>query len=130
MRLVISEPTQVILDQKGVIRIVVESQQGSFGILPARRDCVACLVPGVLLFETDGGEQFVAVDEGLLVKTGDEVTVSVRNGAVARELGTVHEIVKGQLSALSEQEAKLRSLLAKLEGDFVRQLMEFTTHGK
>ena len=63
-----------------MLRIVVETHEGSFGLLPYRLDCVAALVPGILVYETEAeGEVYLAVDEGLLVKTGLEVLVSVRN---------------------------------------------------
>ena len=52
-------------------RIVAETREGSFGLLPHRLDCVAALAPGILIYETEAeGEVFVAVDEGVLVKTG------------------------------------------------------------
>ena len=130
MNLKVSIPSAVILEKTEVIRIVAESTNGFFGLLPSRLDCTACLVSGILLFETkQGGERFVAVDEGVLVKTGPNVHVSVRNAEVALELGTVHQIIKEQILKRSEQEKRMRSMLAKLQSDFVRNLMEFSRHG-
>jgi len=130
MKLKISIPTEVILDKTGVVRMVVETASGSLGILPLRLDCIACLVPGVLLFETkDEGERFIAVDEGILVKTGSDVNVSVKYAVIAKELGTIEKIVKEQFLMQSEQEKKIRSMLAKLESDFIKNLMEFSRHG-
>ncbi len=130
MNLKISIPTAVILEKTGVVRLVAETINGSLGILPLRLDCVACLIPGILLFETqDEGERFVAVDEGLLTKTGPDVNVSVKNAVIAHELGTVKQIVREQFLVRSEQEIKIRTMLAKLESDFIRNLMEFTRHG-
>lgn len=130
MNLKISIPSEVVLEKTGVVRIVAESPNGFFGLLPARLDCTACLVPGILLFETqEEGERFVAVDEGLLVKVGPNVHVSVRNAVIANELGTIQQIIKDQILARSEQEKRMRSMLAKLESDFIRNLMEFSRHG-
>jgi F-type H+-transporting ATPase subunit epsilon len=130
MNLKISIPSEVILEKTGVIRIVAESPNGFFGLLPLRLDCTACLVPGVLLFETEKeGERFVAVDEGLLVKVGPDVHVSVRNAVIANELGTIKKIIQDRILAQSEQEKRIRSMLAKLESDFIRNLMEFSRHG-
>jgi len=62
-----------------VSRVVAETRAGSFGLLPRRLDCVAALTPGILVFETGAeGESYVAVDEGVLIKTGPNVIVSVR----------------------------------------------------
>ena len=130
MKLKISIPTDVILEKTGVVRMIVETASGSLGILPLRLDCVACLVPGVLLFETkEEGERFIAVDEGILTKTGSDVNVSVKTAVIANELGTIEQIVREQLLVRSEQEKKIRSILAKLESDFIRNLMEFSRHG-
>jgi F-type H+-transporting ATPase subunit epsilon len=130
MNLKISIPSEVLLEKTGVTRIVAETPNGCFGLLPSRLDCTACLVPGVLLFETpQDGERFVAVDEGVLVKVGSDVHVSVRNAVIANELGTVKKIIDDQILAKSEEEKRIRSMLAKLESDFVKNLMEFSRHG-
>ncbi len=130
MNLKVSIPTEVILEKTGVVRMVVETASGSMGLLPLRLDCIACLIPGVLLFETkEEGERFIAVDEGILAKTGSDVLVSVRNAVIANELGTIKQIVREQFLVRSEQQKKIRSLLAKLETDFIRHLMEFSRHG-
>lgn len=130
MKLKISIPTEVILEKTGVVRMVVETINGSLGILPLRLDCVACLIPGVLLFETkEEGERFIAVDEGILTKTGPDVNVSVKNAVIANELGTIEKIVKEKFLERSEQEKKIRSMLAKLESDFIKNLLEFSRHG-
>jgi F-type H+-transporting ATPase subunit epsilon len=130
MNLKISIPSEVMLEKTGVVRLVVETINGSLGILPLRLDLVACLIPGILLFETkEEGEQFIAVDEGILTKTGPDVNVSVKNAVIANELGTIEHIVKEQFFVRSEQEKKIRSLLAKLESDFIRNLIELGRYG-
>ncbi len=79
MRLKVLLPFQVFVDEDDVSRIVAESTHGAFGLLPHRLDCVAALAPGILIYETPAhGEVCLAVDEGMLVKTGSSVLVSVR----------------------------------------------------
>ncbi len=76
-------------------RIVAETREGSFGILPHRLDCVAALAPGFFTYETkEGGTVYLAVDEGVLVKAGDDVLVSVRHAIGGTDLGQLHEAVK------------------------------------
>jgi F-type H+-transporting ATPase subunit epsilon len=68
-----------------VSRIVAETRDGSFGLLPHRLDCVAALAPGILTYETNGdGTVYLAVDEGVLVKAGADVLVSVRHAIGGR----------------------------------------------
>jgi alternate F1F0 ATPase F1 subunit epsilon len=85
MNLKLLLPFQVFAEKTGVTRIVAETPDGSFGLLPHRLDCVAALAPGILIYETEAeGEVFVAVDEGVLVKTGPDVLVSVRGRSAER----------------------------------------------
>jgi F-type H+-transporting ATPase subunit epsilon len=123
MRLKILLPFQVFADKTGVSRIVADTSEGSFGLLPHRLDCVAALVPGILTYDTNAdGEAFVAVDEGVLVKTGADVLVSVRRAMAGADLGRLRETVEREFLLLDDQEKSVRSVVAKLEGDFIRRL--------
>ena len=106
-------------------RIVAQTLQGSFGLLPHRLDCAAALSPGILIYETEAdGEVYLAVDQGVLVKAGTDVLVSVRNAISGTDLGKLHEAVKREFLNVDEQEQKVRSVLAKMESGFMRRLME------
>ena len=123
MNLKILLPFQIFADKAGVSRIVAETREGSFGLLPHRLDCVAALAPGILTYETaSDGEIFVAVDEGVLVKTGPDVLVSVRRALVGRDLGQLRAAVEREFLTLDEREQSMRSILAKMEGDLVRRM--------
>jgi F-type H+-transporting ATPase subunit epsilon len=126
MQLKILLPFRVFAEIKGVKRIVAESRGGSFGLLPHRLDCVAALAPGILVFETEAeGEVYVAVDEGVLVKTGSDVLVSVRNAIGGMSLDKLRAAVEAEFMHLDEQERKVRSVLAKMESGLIRRLAEF-----
>ncbi len=126
MNLKVLLPFEVFADKTGVLRIVAETHEGSFGLLPHRLDCVAAIVPGILVFETEAdGETCIAVDEGVLVKSGTDVLVSVRNAVGGTDLGKLREAVEQQFLNLDEQEKSVRSILAKLESGLVRRLAEF-----
>jgi F-type H+-transporting ATPase subunit epsilon len=119
-------PFQVFTETTGVSRMVAETQAGSFGLLPQRLDCVAALTPGILIYETEAeGEVYVAVDEGVLVKTGPDVLVSVRNAIGGTELGQLREAVEREFLHLDEREQSVRSVLAKMEGDLMRRMASF-----
>lgn len=126
MNLKILLPFQVFADLKGIKRIVAETFQGSFGLLPQRLDCVAALAPGILLYETETGSViYIAIDEGILVKAGPIVLVSVRNAIGGAELGKLHKAVEQEFKNIDEQEKKVRSVMAKLELGFIRRFEEF-----
>ena len=124
-------PSEILVDQP-VQKIVAEAENGSFCLLPRHVDFVTTLVPGILSFVSDeGDEEFVAVDEGILVKTGGEVLVSTRQAARGRDLGILRETIEQQFRVLDEREQAARSASAKLELDLVRRFMELQepTHG-
>lgn len=126
MDLKILLPFQVLVSGTKVSRIIAENSQGSFAILPRRLDCVAALVPGILIYETpEAGEVIVAIDEGILVKTGPDVLVSVRRGVVGLDLATIHDLVTREFSTLDEQELSVRAVMDRLESGFVRRLATF-----
>jgi len=123
MSLKVLVPFQVAAEKTGVLRIVAETQEGSFGLLPNRLDCVAALVPGILVYETEAeGEVFLAIDEGVLIKTGAEVLVSVRNAIGGTEPEHLREAVEREFLTLNEHEQSVRSVLSRMEGDFIRRL--------
>jgi len=119
-------PFQVFADKTGVSRIVAETREGSFGLLPRRLDCVAALAPGILIYETDAeGEVYVAVDEGVLVKTGPDVLVSVRRALSGSDLGKLRESVEKEFLTLDEREQSVRSVMAKLETGLLNRFASF-----
>ena len=130
MRLEILLPFQVFAAKADVRRVVVETREGSYGLLPRRLDCVMVLVPGILVYETDAdGEVCVAVDEGVLVKTGSTVRVSVRRAlGGATGLARLRETVEREFLTQDEDERSVRQVMAKLEAGFLRRLEGFR-HG-
>ncbi|MEI6413929.1 MAG: F0F1 ATP synthase subunit epsilon [Pseudomonadota bacterium] len=126
MNLKVLLPFQIFADQAGVSRIVAEMREGAFGILPRRLDCVAALVPGILVYETEAdGEVYVAVDEGVLVKTGADVLVSVRRALAGNDLSQLRAAVEREFLTLDEHEQDMRSVLAKLESGLIRRMATF-----
>ena len=126
MNLKILLPFEIFAEHTGVSRIVAETREGSFGLLPHRLDCVAALAPGILIYEIAGqGEVYVAVDQGVLVKTGPEVLVSVRRALGGTDLGRLRDAVAQEFLTLDEQEQSVRSVMAKLETGLVRRLVAF-----
>ena len=126
MNLKVLLPFQIFAEKTGVSRIIAETREGSFGILPRRLDCIAALAPGILTYENRSeGEIYVAVDEGVLVKTGLNVIVSVRNAIGGTDLGELRDSVEREFLNLNEREQSVRSVMAKMESGFIRRLVKF-----
>jgi F-type H+-transporting ATPase subunit epsilon len=121
MSLKILLPFRVLVQEDGVRSVVAETRDGFYGFLPRRLDCVSAVVPGILTYETDS-VHYVAVDEGILVKAGNEVLVSVRRGISGAKLGKLRESVEKEFKTLDEMETNVRSVAAKLESNFIQNL--------
>lgn len=126
MNLKVLLPFQVFAEETDVSRIVAETRAGSFGILPRRLDCVMALPPGILIYETrSDGEVYLAVDDGVLIKAGPNVHVSVRRALPGKDPGQLRDAVELEYSALDEREKDVRSVMAKLEISFLHRLVGF-----
>ena len=119
MNLKILLPFKVFADIKNVSSIVMETSEGSYGLLPQRLDCVAALVPGIFTYETDGVSHYVAVDKGVMIKAGTQVLVSVRNAVGGADLGKLGELVKKDFKSQNENEKQAITVIAKLERGFI-----------
>ena len=124
MKLKIWIPTEVVFEGE-VTKVKAEAENGWFGVLPRHVDFVTSLVPGILAFELPEKQtEYLAIDHGILVKCGAEVSVSTRNAVRGADLSTLREAVAKQFRTLHEKELAAHELEAKLEADLVRQLME------
>jgi F-type H+-transporting ATPase subunit epsilon len=124
MRLKVLTPTHVLVDVP-TTKIVAEAPNGLFGLLPRHVDFVAALVPGILYYTTEQGEErFVALDHGVLVKFGFEVSVSTLRAVAGRELAALQALVNETFLALDDDERRARSALARLESAAIRRLVE------
>ncbi|MBN1919170.1 MAG: F0F1 ATP synthase subunit epsilon [Verrucomicrobia bacterium] len=126
MNLRVLLPFEIFAEKTGVSRVVAETREGFFGLLPHRLDCVAALTPGILTYESEAeGEVYVAVDEGVLVKAGPDVLVSVRRAFSGNDLAELRDSVEREFLTLDEHEQSVRSVMAKLEAGFLRRFASF-----
>jgi F-type H+-transporting ATPase subunit epsilon len=127
MNLKILLPFGIFTKEIGVTRIVADTGSGSLGILPRRMDCVAALSPGILVYEIgEDGEVYIAVDDGILIKTGFDVLISVRNAIAGLDLKILQETVEREFLVLNEREQKVRSVMSGVEVDFIHRIAAFS----
>ena len=113
-----------------VSSIVAETRDGSFGILPHRLDCAAALDAGILSYTSETeGTQFVALDGGVLVKTGDEVWISVHRAVGGADLNSLHQSIKHDFASHGAREIEVRAAVAKLESGLMGRLKDLRDGG-
>ncbi len=126
MHLKILLPSEIFADKPDVVRVTANTSAGSLGLLEHRLDCVAALVPGIMIYETkQDGVVYLALDEGVLVKTGADVLVSVRQAIGGEDLGKLRDAVKSTFLALDQEERSARDAVTKMEVGFIGRFAEF-----
>ena len=124
MNLKVVTPARVTVDER-VEKVTVHGHDGSRTYLPRHIDFVTAVVPSVMSWvPVDGEERFAAVDEGILVKVGDELLVSTTYAMHGPELGQLRRTLEEQFAQRGEREKSARTALAKLEASIVRRFME------
>jgi F-type H+-transporting ATPase subunit epsilon len=122
MNLKILLPSRIFAETSAVARINVQTLTGSFGLLPHRLDCVVALTPGILTWQGEtGGERFAAIDDGVLVKAGPEVFVSVRRAYSGSDLAQLHQTVLQQLLVQDDKAQAMRAVMSRLESGFLHR---------
>ncbi len=129
MKLKVLLPVRVLLEEE-VAKVSGEAPDGTFCLLPRHIDFVTALDPGLLSYQTPAGEEvFLAVAEGILVKRGEEVLVSIGNAVRGGELGRLRQTVEEEFKKLDEREVSARNALYKIEANFVHRFIELQEHG-
>lgn len=124
MSLEVLAPTEVVLREEGVEQVVAESPRGSFCLRPRHVDFVDLVTPSLLHYRREGRDYSLAVDEGVLVKRGRQVTVATRRAVAGRPLEELAGEVGRMLQRGEEHERDARDALASLEANLVRRFLE------
>lgn len=125
MTLKILLPTSKFL-MENVEKVKGEGFEGEFCLKPRHIDYATVLIPGIFSYvSTSGKENYIALDQGILVKQGPKVIMVTRR-AIAGELGQLNNEVKNMLTERDEWEKQNRSAVAMLEIGFIKRFLEFS----
>lgn len=124
MRLSVSTPLAIIVDDEAVVHLRAEDASGSFGILPHHADFLTVLSACVLSWRRpDGHERHLAVRGGMLaVHAGDCITVATREAVAGDDLQDLETRVVAQFRQDAEQERTARTDAQKLYVAAIRQI--------
>lgn len=114
-----------LLYRADATKVVAPTTTGSRGFLPRHIDCVAPLREGIVIVtESDGKETFLATDRGLLVKKGDELTITSPRGVVSDRLEVLHDHIRRLRKEEDEFVRESRRVMVQLETRLVREFLE------
>jgi F-type H+-transporting ATPase subunit epsilon len=123
MKMKVILPSKILVDIE-VDKIIIEGEEGLMGILPNHIDVAVSVVSGILSYFHSGTEKFIAHGEGLMVKKGEELKISLRQAVKGEKLGTLKKILEDEIKSYSEVEKKSRSTVAMFVSSIIKKFRE------
>jgi F-type H+-transporting ATPase subunit epsilon len=127
MRLFITTPTAVVIDNDDVASLRAEDASGSFGILEGHTDFLTALAVCVISWkESDDREHFCAVRHGTLaVRDGKEIAIATREALPGDDLEKLEGTVLRQLREAADAESASRAANLQMQMRVVRQIIRY-----
>ena len=118
MRLLITTPTAIVVDDRNVVAVRAEDESGSFGILRGHAEFLTALTVSVVSWHHgDSRHRFCAVRRGVLsVSSGTEVAIATRE---------LEQVVLRQFREAVESERKARTEHLRLQMKAIRQIVRY-----
>jgi len=127
MRLLITTPSSVVVDERNVAAVRAEDETGSFGILDGHTKFLTALTVSVVSWRgAEDRPRFCAVRRGVLsVLPGTEVAIATREAIVGNDLAQLEQVVLARLREALEAERAARTESSRLQVQAVRQIMRY-----
>jgi F-type H+-transporting ATPase subunit epsilon len=126
MRLLITTPTAVVVDERDVVAVRAEDETGSFGILNGHAEFLTALTTSVVSWHRGGRQRFCAVRRGVLsVMNGNEVAIATRQAIVGDDLSHLEHVVLAQFRDELEAEHTTRTGSLRLQMQAIKQIVRY-----
>jgi F-type H+-transporting ATPase subunit epsilon len=127
MRLLITTPTAVVIDDPNVVAVRAEDESGSFGILGGHADFLTALTVSVVGWRRiDGVRRFCAVRRGVLsVNDGRLVAIATREALLGDDLDHLEQVVLAEFRNTIEAERMARTASMQLQMKAIRQILRY-----
>jgi F-type H+-transporting ATPase subunit epsilon len=131
MRLRITTPLAVVVDEDDVLSLRAEDATGSFGILPRHADFLTRLAISIVSWQSsDETRHYCAVRRGVLsVDAGRDVAIATREAVTDDDLTTLDQTVLGRFRADLEAERTERVETTRLQLNAIRQIVSHLGSG-
>jgi F-type H+-transporting ATPase subunit epsilon len=127
MRLLITTPTAVVLDDPDVVAVRAEDESGGFGILNGHADFLTALTVSVVSWHrADDRRRFCAVRRGVLsVTKGSEVAIATREAIPGDDLDHLEQVVLARFREALDAERVARTESLQLQMKAIRQIVRY-----
>jgi F-type H+-transporting ATPase subunit epsilon len=126
MRLLITDPTAVVVDHGDVTSLRAEDESGSFGILAGHADLLTALPVSVVSWRhADGKLGYCAVRRGVLsVHGGDQIAIATREAQRGDDLDALEASVVTRFRSEAEAERAGRVAATRVHTEAVRRIVD------
>ncbi len=127
MKLVVTTPTEIVIEEKLVRYVRAEDLSGAFGIEACHADLLTTLAICVVRWRDERNvERYVAVRGGVLrVRDGKVVEIATREAVVGDDLGQLRDQVLSAMIKNLEAEQSARANALRLEHAAIRQISRY-----
>jgi len=127
MKLVVSTPLEIVVEDDDVAHVRAEDASGAFGILRGHADFLTALSVSVLSWrDLRGRERHVALRGGVLeVRDGERVEVASREAVAGDDLRRLQDEVLRRFRSRQETEQSARSDAQRLYLAAIRQIYSY-----
>jgi F-type H+-transporting ATPase subunit epsilon len=126
VRLIVTTPTAIAVDEDSVRHVRAEDPSGAFGIKPAHADFLTTLSICVVRWRNGAGEHYVAVRRGVLrVRDGKLVEIATREAVMSDDLMHLRNDILARMAHNVEVERSARSGVLGLEQAAIRQIYRY-----
>jgi F-type H+-transporting ATPase subunit epsilon len=127
MRLLITTPTAVVIDDPAVVAVRAEDESGSFGILYGHADFLTALTISVVSWRrADGARRYCAVRRGVFsVSEGSLVAIATREAVAGDDLDRLEHVVLAGFRDAVEAERAARTASLQLQMNAIRRIVRY-----
>ncbi len=129
MKLRVFTPVETFLETE-ISKIDFEALDGFFTLLPKHVDFASAMPPNILHFTTSNGQtKYMACNRGIVVKKGDEVSLSVHKAVLSDSLQTLSRTIEVEFKQDDEERKEVNTVMARLEAGLSRSFMKLKGDG-
>ena len=131
MKLRITTPLAVVVDEDGVLALRAQDASGGFGILPRHTDFLTSLAISVVSWKSvSGTRHYCAVRCGVLsVTAGQDIAIATREAIAGDDLATLDQTILARFHADIEAERADRVDNTRLQLNAIRQIVRHLQPG-
>ncbi len=120
MRLIVCTPLGEVLN-KEISKIKLDFLNGGHTFLPKHVDFASVLKPSIAIYTDEtGNKKYIACHNGIAVKKGKSITLSVRQAVLGDTLDELKNTILHEFKKADEQRKELNTAMARLEIGMLR----------